>query len=271
MSQRPHAPLGTEPTQDHNAGPPGWRAAVGKRIAIAVALTVMLCWAFAAIADEIPENSRMVHGDSAITLWLQHHSTEWGETLFSVVSLFGSVILYAVAIAAVIFYLVRRDRLRAATVAVASVSVIILNNALKLIFHRGRPEYASEFIHRQSWSFPSGHAMDSLVVYGILTCLLLETPFGARWRRTITAVAAVLVLLVGYSRVYLGVHYTSDVIGGWLAGGVCLIIAINSYHLAARRSGGAVRQREREGGARRGRANEEQLASVGFGDPPRDR
>jgi undecaprenyl-diphosphatase len=98
--------------------------------------------------------------------------------------------------------------------------------------------------------------MDSLVVYGLLTCLVLETPLGARRRRTIVTVVAMLTLLVGYSRVYLGVHYTSDVIGGWLAGGVCLIVAINSYHLAARRSAGALRQGEREDGASRGRANQ---------------
>ena len=270
MSHPVQSAKAPEASRPPGAAPVGWRAAIGKRVALAVALTVALCWAFAAIADEIPENSSMVRADNAITLWLQHHGTEWGETLFSVVSLFGSGVLYVVAGGAVLLYLLRRDRLRAVTLAGAGVGVILLNNALKLVFHRGRPEYAAEFVHRQTWSFPSGHAMDSLVVYGVLACLLLETPFGARWRRTVLTVVALLTLLVGYSRVYLGVHYTSDVIGGWLAGGVCLIIAINSYHLAKRRSGVGVRQREGEGGAGGRRSNEPQLATVDVGDPAGD-
>ena len=253
-----------------DSAPPGWRAAVAKRIAIGVALTVAFCWAFGAIADEIPENAWMVRGDLAVTHWLQRHGTESGEAFFSAISLFGSTVLYLLAVAVILFSLVRRDWLRAATVGATGLGVIGLNNFLKLLFQRGRPEFAVEFVHGKSWSFPSGHAMDSLVVYGVLTCLLLETPFGARWRRTIIAGVATLVLLVGYSRVYLGVHYTSDVVGGWLAGGVCLIVAISSYRLARPRSAGAVRQREREHGSRRRGSDEEQLAAVGLGDPPGD-
>jgi membrane-associated phospholipid phosphatase len=217
--------------------PRDWRAVIASRLALAVGLSVALCWAFAALADEIPEDAWMVRGDRSITVWLQAHSTEWGEAVFSAVSLFGSVILFALATAAVVVYLARRDRLRALTVATAGVGVILLNNGLKTIFHRGRPEYALEFVRRETWSFPSGHAMDSLVVYGVLACLLLETSRAARWRRTIIGAVAVLVLLVGYSRVYLGVHYTSDVIAGWLAGGVVLIVVITSYNAAARRVG----------------------------------
>src|SRR5690349_793464 len=111
MSNPSPARFETEPAHEVRPHGAGWRAAIGKRILLAVALTIALCWAFAAIADEIPENAWMVHADGAITHWLQRHGTEWGETLFSAVSMFGAAILYTVATAVVVFYLLRRDRL----------------------------------------------------------------------------------------------------------------------------------------------------------------
>ena len=86
---------------------------------------------------------------------------------------------------------------------------------LKTIFHRARPTYASEF-HMTSWSFPSGHAMDSLIVYGLFAYWLAEAKPAAR--RPIFAGAAVLVGAIGFARIYLGVHYLSDVIAGYSAG-----------------------------------------------------
>ena len=110
-----------------------------------------------------------------------------------------------------------------------------LNYGLKTLFHRGRPEYSSEFIHRASWSFPSGHAMDSLIVYGFLAFLLLERTTSPTKRRLIVGAAAVLIGTIGFSRMYLGVHYLSDVVGGFLAGMVWLMVCIAGYEFAQAR------------------------------------
>ena len=76
------------------------------------------------------------------------------------------------------------------------------------------------------WSFPSGHAMGSFVTYGFLAYLLTRVPRVDVPRRTAVAVLAVLVLLIGFSRIYLGAHYLSDVIGGYAAAAVWLTFCI---------------------------------------------
>jgi undecaprenyl-diphosphatase len=132
----------------------------------------------------------------------------------------------------VLFLAARREWLRAAALAIAGLGGTLLNNVLKLIFHRGRPEFATEFITHQSWSFPSGHAMNSLVGYGFLAYLLLESTTDRRARIAILVATTIVVGLVGFSRLYLGVHYPSDVIAGFLAGGIWLLVCITGYRFA---------------------------------------
>jgi len=108
----------------------------------------------------------------------------------------------------------------------------LLNGALKLAFHRARPTYASEF-NPSSWSFPSGHAMDSLIVYGLFA-YWLGTRYKA-YRRIIYTAAAVLITAIGFARVYLGVHYLSDVVAGYSAGFVWLSVCVTGYQFAERR------------------------------------
>ena len=94
----------------------------------------------------------------------------------------------------------------------------------------------------RGWSFPSGHAMGSLVAYGMLAYLLLrETHLGRHQRMLVIISAALLVLLIGLSRLYLGVHYFSDVIGGYAAGVVWLAACISGLEIVRRRPLGTSR------------------------------
>jgi len=96
----------------------------------------------------------------------------------------------------------------------------ILDAALKHIIQRARPIYAAAFLHGTSYSFPSGHAMESLVGYGMLAYFLVV--FWATRRHSqvaIIAASTMLIAAIGFSRLYLGVHYFSDVIGVY-AGGI---------------------------------------------------
>jgi undecaprenyl-diphosphatase len=177
----------------------------------------------------------MVHLDHAITAFIQARDSEAGESVFVGVSLLGAPLLAAFVTVVTLALAKRRDWLRAAVVALGSAGGAGLNTALKQIFHRGRPEYAVEFIPHQSWSFPSGHAMDSLVAYGIMLYFLLEHTRDPVRRRLIIAATSILLFLIAFSRVYLGVHYLSDVIAGWLAGGAWLIVSLGAYRFAQRR------------------------------------
>jgi undecaprenyl-diphosphatase len=137
--------------------------------------------------------------------------------------------------------LVRRRCVNDALVlCVAFVGVEVVNAALKLIFHRPRPELA--FVHLETYSFPSGHAAASTAVYGTLAYLLCRrTP--SPWLRGVIAVATVVTVgLVAFSRLYLGVHYLSDVLAGWglsaaifaLCGMIAVIVAFMRQNEAAR-------------------------------------
>lgn len=210
------------------------RAYLGVHALLGVGASVLLIWLFAAIADAIGDNGLLVTVDQLVTGWLQQHGTEWGEGAFYGVSLLGSVVLAVILAIAIVWYFVKKDRWRAALVAAAGGGGTLLNMLLKTIFHRGRPEVASEFVHRASWSFPSGHAMESTVGYGILAYLLIAHVHGTAKRRAFVLATIILVGLIGFSRVYLGVHYMSDVIGGFLAGGVWLLVCISGDRFARR-------------------------------------
>jgi undecaprenyl-diphosphatase len=104
----------------------------------------------------------------------------------------------------------------------------ILNELLKLLFHRARPDF-HRLIKINGYSFPSGHAMSAFAVYGVLSFLLWRH-IPTRWGRTLLIVTSIIMILtIGISRIYLGVHYPSDVIGGYFASGCWLAIAIWFY------------------------------------------
>jgi len=208
------------------------RAYLGLHGIVGLALAVACAWGFFAIADEVPEKGMMVRVDSAVTAWLQTHGTEWGESIFVGVSYLGAQVLIALLIVVAVVLIGRRNWRHLAALAVTCGGGALLNAALKSVFHRTRPTYAAEF-HVSSWSFPSGHAMDSLIVYGMFA-LWIGDRFP-RARKSVLVAAALLVGAIGYARIYLGVHYLSDVAGGYTAGFVWLMVCVSGYRFAERR------------------------------------
>jgi membrane-associated phospholipid phosphatase len=205
---------------------------LGLHTVVGLLLAAGCTWLFLAIADEVPEQGAMIRVDNAVTSWLQVHGTETGEAIFVGVSYIGAQVLTVVLLVLAITLIVRRDWRRLAVLAVTCGGGALLNGAMKLVFHRERPAYAEEF-HLTTWSFPSGHAMDSLIVYGLLAYWL-----GTKWpekSRLIYIGAALLIGAIGYARIYLGVHYLSDVIAGFSAGAVWLFVCITGDQFAERR------------------------------------
>jgi membrane-associated phospholipid phosphatase len=111
-----------------------------------------------------------------------------------------------------------------------------IGTALKLMFQRPRPLFDDPVVVEQTWSFPSGHALGSLICYGMLAYLLVLFVRGRHAHAAIIATATALILLIGFSRVQLGVHYLSDVIAGYAAGSVWLCVCIAALETARRRA-----------------------------------
>jgi undecaprenyl-diphosphatase len=214
------------------------KAYLGAHGFVGAAACIAMLWAFSYIADEMTEQSLMVRVDHLIVGWLQAHETEGGERFFSIMSWIGSQVMTGIVIVGVGWLALRRDWFRAIALTLAVVGGTLLNDLLKALFHRGRPETAIEFIKYQSWSFPSGHAMNSLIGFGFVAYLFLEHTTDRRARVAIIAATLVLVGLVGFSRLYLGVHYLSDVIAGYLAGAVWLLVCIAALRFAERQRAG---------------------------------
>jgi membrane-associated phospholipid phosphatase len=147
------------------------------------------------------------------TLAVDHHEL---VTVLRVVSNAGAPrTFWAVVGVLVVILMLRRAARLALWAAVTMAGAALLDNVIKTLADRARPHFANPVASAPGKSFPSGHALESFV--GVAIVLIVVLPLMQPvWRRITLAVAVVLVLLIGFSRVTLGVHYLSDVVGGWI-------------------------------------------------------
>ena len=129
-------------------------------------------------------------------------------------------------------FVLRRGRMRACLfLVVTCIGGSAINTAVKLAVNRPRPEVDHEIATAFGKSFPSGHAMSSTVVYGALLLVLLPAVRSRRHRRTVLAVAIGTVLAIGSTRLLLGVHFISDVVGGFTLGLAWLSASVAAWEL----------------------------------------
>jgi undecaprenyl-diphosphatase len=171
---------------------------------------------FAKIAREVQERETTAV-DRAVSLALHRLDSPWMDAVMLGFTFLGSFPAVAAVVVAVAIWRVRsRDRRSAVALVLVVAVTELLNLGLKEIFQRPRPSLFQEIATLHSYSFPSGHAMASAAVYGSVAAVLARA-YPAR-RRAILLGASSLVLLIGLSRVYLGVHWITDVLAGWAAG-----------------------------------------------------
>lgn len=184
------------------------------------------------LADEIREQEALAL-DAIATPLLHGLATPVVDTGMRLTTELGSTVLVAPLFAlALLVLLWRGDRRHAAFLTVAMVGSIVLNQTLKAVFQRPRPtlEWATA---PPEFSFPSGHAMNSLVFY-LTIAFLVWSIWGRRPGIAATAAAVVIAAAVGISRIYLGFHYLSDVVAGYLAGFLWLAVVSSLFELAPR-------------------------------------
>jgi len=160
-----------------------------------------------------------------------------GDRIFTVVSALGSPVAMAgIGAGGALLLLVRRQWLVLSAWVGAFGGAGLLTLVLKNLIQRPRPVEATTFLYGMSFSFPSGHALGSLVGYGMLAYLIGSNSIeSARGRVRLGIATAVLVLAIGISRLYLGVHYFSDIVAGYAVGVLWLSVCISGLQLAQRR------------------------------------
>jgi membrane-associated phospholipid phosphatase len=197
---------------------------LGLHLTIGLLVIIAAGWWFADIAEDMSRNAATRALDDSIKAWFVVHGTPLLTKISRVVTFFGSVgFLSSAAFLTGVVLAIRRSFYRLLALALAAGGGALLNIALKHLFHRQRPVLENPLVTLSSYGFPSGHTMGATVFYGVLA--LIVTYWMRSWsRRVLTGWLAVLIIaLIGASRIYLGAHYFTDVIGAvavglaWLA------------------------------------------------------
>ncbi|GAA5534045.1 phosphatase PAP2 family protein [Deinococcus aluminii] len=165
----------------------------------------LLAWASLA-----PSRSAL---EAPLLLAVHAHATPTLDRWMLTVTTLGRFAFVALYVAVILAFL-RPGRRRTAFLVVAVGGAALLGNLLKLVFHHPRPHLWAGLVTESGASFPSGHATGTAAFAVAVTLLAWRT----RWRWPVLLLAVTFMLLVGFSRVYLGVHYPSDVLAGWLTG-----------------------------------------------------
>ena len=196
------------------------KSQVGIGLTISVFVFAVAVWALSGLLDAVLDNDWLVRVDQIVERWLHAHATATGLAVFGGVTQLGSPVGVAVLVAIVALYLWRvGPRLLLWTWLGTNAGGAVVEYVLKATVHRTRPQYAAAYLHGHSYSFPSGHTMGSTICYFLLAHLISTNPrVTGGTRRFVSALAFLLVGGIAFSRLYLGVHYPSDVLGGFMAG-----------------------------------------------------
>lgn len=185
---------------------------------------------FGLLLHQVVREGPLTELDERLARWLHERAVDHDPavTVMRAVTFLGSSRFLIIAVTAAVVWLLRSGQRRLALfLAVVSVGGSVISSTVKVVVGRPRPEWDEPLATAFGKSFPSGHAMGSLVCFGALLVVFL--PVVPRpWRRAAVAATAVLVVAIGLSRMVLGVHFLSDVLGGyvlgtaWLAGSIAL-------------------------------------------------
>jgi len=209
---------------------------LGFHLTIGFVFSIVGLWLFGGVTEDVIHHDPLTRFDVSLLVWVHGHATPAGYAIFNAISLLGSpVTMAALALGVALLLGVRRQWIVLGGWVAAFAGGGLLNEILKLVIRRPRPPYAAAFIHDSSWSFPSGHAMGSLIGCGMLAYLVVTLWIHRRSRQiSIVIGAALLIVTIGLSRLYLGVHYFSDVVGGYAAGVLWLSACISGLEVARR-------------------------------------
>lgn len=178
-------------------------------------------------------NGKIEHFDLPIIQFIQGLETAWLTVIFKGFTWIGSaysVIPMTVIICAILFFIMH-DRKRAFLFAFAIASTIILNELLKLYFKRDRPEIY-RLMDIGGFSFPSGHTMMAFSLYGMIVYIAWRHLKTANKRILLVTVAAFMAFSIAISRIYVGVHFPSDIVGGIAASTFWVTTVLSTFHFA---------------------------------------
>jgi undecaprenyl-diphosphatase len=191
---------------------------------------------FLAIAWSVSSRLPLVSLDARVAAWLHAHASTTMTSLMLLVTHANSTV--AVTLWCGIFCLVlarMREYYWLLTTVLAVGGGLLVNLALKQAYERARPHFEDPLISLDTFSFPSGHTAGAVAFYGVAAAFLVSRTYDRRARALIVAAAIAAVVLVAFSRMYLGAHYLSDVVAAACSSTVWLVLCLHTVHGVVRR------------------------------------
>ncbi len=201
-------------------------------------LLVASAWLFGSIAEDVVTGDRLTLLDERVAQWLHVHASAGVTRWMLVVSQLHSTVamtLYTGIICILAFR--KRQWRRVSTLVLCMVGGMLLNVLMKLAFHRARPHFADPLLTLASYSFPSGHVAASTIFYGLGVAWVFGQTRALHWRVLAVTLAATAILLVAFSRMYLGVHYLSDVSAAFAEGVAWIVLCLSALAAFWREAG----------------------------------
>jgi len=196
-------------------------------LAIYFSIFLLLVIGFVHVADEVLEGETL-GPDKAILYAINGIASPFLNTLFVLITELGGVLSIITISAGLLAILVLRRKYQQAFVVAATVGgAALLNFILKLIFERTRPDLWERLVTETSYSFPSGHAMISSALALSVIFIFWKT----RYRWLVLIIGVLFVAIIGFSRLYLGVHYPTDILAGWIVSAAWLaavVVVVNA-------------------------------------------
>ncbi|HEY5987709.1 MAG TPA: phosphatase PAP2 family protein, partial [Streptosporangiaceae bacterium] len=224
------------------------RSAQGFWLTFTVAAGALAGWAFGGLTQDVAGHDEAALADPHVTAWVIAHRTEWLTSALKVLTWLGSsAFIIPLGLAAGLYFVLRRRTWRPlALLTVAVAGAIGLYDIVKPLVGRPRPAAAIWIGHYSGAAFPSGHATQSAAFYAMLA-IVLGAGLSFRGRAVLWSAAALVVLIVGASRIYLGAHWLTDVLAGYALGASWVAIVVAVLLITSRGTGRAraVRQRVR--------------------------
>ena len=200
------------------------------RLASSFIVFILFAATFGLVAENVHEGDTLTF-DQSVLRSINEQSTPAFDTFFLVATEFGGVAFVVIVSAILLGWLLyKRRRYDALLLAAGVGGAALLNYCAKITFVRERPDLWSQLIEETTYSFPSGHAAGSSALAVVIVALLWRT----KWRVPALIIAPLYIVLIGFSRMYLGVHYLTDIIAGWIVGisWVLLVVTLIYYRRA---------------------------------------
>lgn len=209
---------------------------LGLHLTVGVCVMLAAAWVFGGIAEDVVAAAQITLLDLELAHWFhQRASAGFTRMMLVVTHVHSALGVSLLALLLALHFHLRKAAYWLLTLAVAVPGGMLLNVVLKYIFQRARPSFDDPLLTLATYSFPSGHTVSATLLYGVLAAYLVcmvRTPVA---RALIVGAACAMVALVGLSRIYLGVHYLSDVLAAVAEGCAWLAVCITASSTLRRR------------------------------------